>query len=244
MGDMEIVVFPMALAKMIQHTSANIHKEVAGFLIGKIPDENTVQITDVAVARQKGTSVHVTLKDEDQALIAERLEKEELGEVIVGWYHSHPRMGAHFFSATDVSTQKRYQFFLSHAVGIVLDPYKYVMSGAVQDMDVHAWRVDETGYANDVPFTVLKDNNQSILNILEHLKRQKVLEQAVSEIIYSLNPKLEQSVSELLGTTVDGSLAGGGVLNFRKVILLSMMIQGLLIIGIFCIIWAIIILTL
>jgi 26S proteasome regulatory subunit N11 len=243
MADLEIFIYPMALAKMIHHTSSNIHKEVAGFLIGKTPDAHTVEITDIAIARQQGTSVHVTLKDEDQALIAERLEQEEQDEVIIGWYHSHPRMGAHFFSATDVSTQKRYQYFLNQAVGLVLDPYKYATSGQVSDLDIHAWRVNEQGVASDIPFKMLKDQNKSILNILEHLNRQKVVERAVSQIIYSLNPKLEEALSEILNVNVGTALSNGGGVNIRKVLLFSFLIQALVIIGVFFIVWAIIILT-
>ncbi len=243
MPEHDIILYPMALGKMIHHTSTSIHKEVAGYLIGKVRKDSTVEITDVATARQRGTSVHVTLNDEDQALIAERLEREELGEVIIGWYHSHPKMGAHFFSSTDISTQKRYQFFLKEAVGLVLDPYRYVLSGQVSDVDIHAWRVDEGGRASEVPFKTLKDNNLSILNILEHLKRQKVIESAVSQIIYSLNPRLEQSISEMLGTTFGGSLGSDRILNLRKVILFSVVIQALVITGVFLIVWAIIIFT-
>jgi proteasome lid subunit RPN8/RPN11 len=241
--ELNLQIYPMALAKMIQHTSSNIHKEVAGYLIGRVPDKQTVEITDVAIARQQGTSVHVSLNDEDQALIAERLEREELNEVIVGWYHSHPRMGAHFFSSTDVSTQKRYQYFLDQAVGLVLDPSKYIMSGLVADLDIHAWRVDENELSRDIPYKILKDPEKSVLNILDHLKRQKVLESAVTQIIYSLNPKLEQSITEMLGLNVESALSSERGINFRKVVLFSILIQALVIMGIFFIVWAIILLT-
>ncbi|MDD1779216.1 MAG: Mov34/MPN/PAD-1 family protein [Candidatus Helarchaeota archaeon] len=240
MGDLEILVDPMALAKMIQHTSSSVHKEVAGYLIGKIINDHTVEITDTAIARQHGTSVHVTLNDEDQAIIAERLEKEELNEVIIGWYHSHPHMGAHFFSSTDVDTQKRYEFFLKQAVGLVLDPYKYVMSGQPSDLDIHAWRVGEAGSGTDIPFKMMKDENRITLNILEHLKRQKVLDLAVSQIIYSLNPKLEQSLSEMLNMGVTGAISEGKGIAFRKIVLFSVLIQALVLLGVFFIVWAII----
>lgn len=243
MDNLEILIDPMALAKMIQHTSSNIHKEVAGYLIGKIVNDASVEITDTAIARQQGTSVHVTLNDEDQAVIAERLEKEELNEVIIGWYHSHPHMGAHFFSATDVATQKRYEFFLKQAVGLVLDPYKYVMSGQPDDLDIHAWRVGEAEFGSEVPFKIMKDANKITLNILEHLKRQKVLEQAVSQIIYSLNPKLEQSLTDMLSMGVGGAISEGKGVAFRKVVLFSVLIQALVLLGVFFIVWAIILMT-
>jgi len=241
MRDLDIVIYPIALAKMIEHTSSSIQKEVAGYLIGKIPEEGIVEITDIAIARQQGTSVHVSLNDEDQALIAERLEQEDLSEVIIGWYHSHPRMGAHFFSATDVATQKRYQYFLKQAVGVVLDPHKYVVSGQTSDLDIHAWRVDENGTANDVPFQILSDSNKAVTNILEHLKRQSVLKRAVSQIIYSLNPRLERSITEMLDLNLGGALAGGRGVILKKTVLLGVLIQALVMIGIILIVWSILI---
>jgi 26S proteasome regulatory subunit N11 len=241
MAGLDIIVYPMAFAKMIEHTSNNVRKEVAGYLIGKVPDEHTVEITDIAIARQQGTSVHVTLNDEDQALIAERLEQEGLDEVIIGWYHSHPRMGAHFFSSTDVSTQNRYQFFLPQAVGIVLDPHKYVTSGRSGDMDIHAWRVED-GNARDVPFKILGKDERSIENILEHLKRQNILNRAISQIIYSLNPRLEQSITQMLNLNIGGSLAEGRGILLKKVVLFSIFIQAMAITGVFFIIWSLIVL--
>ncbi|MFX1298823.1 MAG: hypothetical protein ACFFD2_28690, partial [Promethearchaeota archaeon] len=169
-------------------------------------------------------------------------EQEHINEVIIGWYHSHPKMGAHFFSATDIATQKRYQHFLNQAVGLVLDPYNYMMSGQPKDLDIHVWRVDEKGFSTEISFKILQDTNMIIINILEHLKRQKVLESAVSQIIYSLNPKLEQSILEMLEEHLEGALVRGRETNFRKVILFSALIQSLVVMGIFLIIWAMIIL--
>jgi len=243
MENSEILIDPMALAKIIYHTSSNIHKEVAGYLIGRVINDHSIEISDAAIARQHGTSVHVDLNDADQAIIAERLEKEELNEVIIGWYHSHPHMGAHFFSATDVATQKRYEFFLKQAIGLVLDPYKYVMTGIPDDIDIHAWRVGDADYGTEVPFKLMKDTNKIILNILEHLKRERVLDQAVSQIIHSLNPKLEQALSEMLNWGIGGAISEGRGIAFRKVVLFGVLIQALVLLGIFFIVWAIILLT-
>lgn len=44
------------------------------------------------------------------------------GKIVVGWYHSHPGIGA-FFSGTDRSTQRA--FFGNHySLGVVVDPYR------------------------------------------------------------------------------------------------------------------------
>ncbi|MBI4329846.1 MAG: Mov34/MPN/PAD-1 family protein [Chloroflexi bacterium] len=47
------------------------------------------------------------------------------GKLIVGWYHSHPGIGA-FFSATDRSTQRAF-FNSPYSLGLVIDPIQGVM---------------------------------------------------------------------------------------------------------------------
>jgi proteasome lid subunit RPN8/RPN11 len=42
------------------------------------------------------------------------------GTLVVGWYHSHPNLGA-FFSGTDRSTQRSF-FYHPYSVGLVVDP--------------------------------------------------------------------------------------------------------------------------
>lgn len=43
------------------------------------------------------------------------------GKIIVGWYHSHPKLGA-FFSGRDRATQKAF-FQSEFSVGLVIDPF-------------------------------------------------------------------------------------------------------------------------
>ena len=44
------------------------------------------------------------------------------GKIVVGWYHSHPEIGA-FFSGTDRVTQRGF-FSNPYSLGVVMDPYK------------------------------------------------------------------------------------------------------------------------
>jgi proteasome lid subunit RPN8/RPN11 len=44
------------------------------------------------------------------------------GRIIVGWYHSHPKLGA-FFSGTDRATQRAF-FNHPYSVGLVVDPWR------------------------------------------------------------------------------------------------------------------------
>ncbi len=42
--------------------------------------------------------------------------------MVVGWYHSHPNLGA-FFSGTDRATQRAF-FNRPYSVGLVVDPVR------------------------------------------------------------------------------------------------------------------------
>ncbi|HOW43500.1 MAG TPA: Mov34/MPN/PAD-1 family protein [Candidatus Omnitrophota bacterium] len=42
--------------------------------------------------------------------------------IVVGWYHSHPNLGA-FFSGTDRETQRHF-FKNDYSIGLVVDPYR------------------------------------------------------------------------------------------------------------------------
>jgi proteasome lid subunit RPN8/RPN11 len=44
------------------------------------------------------------------------------GQYVIGWYHSHPNLGA-FFSGTDRHTQRSF-FNHRHSVGLVVDPIR------------------------------------------------------------------------------------------------------------------------
>lgn len=44
----------------------------------------------------------------------------DIGKIVIGWYHSHPNMGA-FFSHTDQLTQKA-SFNNDYSLGVVIDP--------------------------------------------------------------------------------------------------------------------------
>jgi proteasome lid subunit RPN8/RPN11 len=49
--------------------------------------------------------------------------RERLGDrIVVGWYHSHPNLGA-FFSGTDRRTQRHF-FNRPYSVGLVIDPVR------------------------------------------------------------------------------------------------------------------------
>jgi proteasome lid subunit RPN8/RPN11 len=142
----QVYFYPWAIAKIIRHASRFPHREIAGFLIGKVSKEGELYIFDAMSGKHQGTSTSVILDESIMAQIAEDLEKygEELA--IVGWYHSHPGLGAHFMSSTDVQTQKVYQSYFPKAVALVIDPVPFNRSGNWEDIDIHLYHVVKDAY--------------------------------------------------------------------------------------------------
>jgi proteasome lid subunit RPN8/RPN11 len=100
--------------------------EMGGLLIGSVhtvADTDTgfvVAVEDTARADWfDGTGV--SLKMDSAVWEAARARLKE-GQSVIGWYHSHPNLGA-FFSGTDRRTQKAF-FAHPHALGLVIDPVR------------------------------------------------------------------------------------------------------------------------
>jgi proteasome lid subunit RPN8/RPN11 len=97
--------------------------ETGGLLVGRILDgaplSGATCVVEEAVPSRHfdGTSVSLSMTTEvwnDAKALSGN------GRGVIGWYHSHPNLGA-FFSGTDRRTQKGF-FRLSHSLGLVRDP--------------------------------------------------------------------------------------------------------------------------
>ncbi len=165
---MRILIHPMAFYKIIEHSSKDLHKEVAGYLIGKIK-RGIIKIIDTATTQQKATSTHVKMNDLEIIKVTELLEKRMSKQIILGWYHSHPKMGAHFFSHTDINTQTRYQKFLPQAIGLVIDPYKFTISSKYEDIDCHIYHIKEKKLQN-IKYPIKLKLKNGLKRIYHHLK--------------------------------------------------------------------------
>ena len=142
---MKVQINSAALEKIREH-SASSDQEVAGLLIGQFKDDVLV-ITQVATGSQIGTAASVELSADVQGQLAEKLIEGNENQSIVGWYHSHPRLGV-FMSGTDVRTQTNYQAYFPHAVGLVIDPSK---------SDFKVFQVSDGRYHELVTETVRND---------------------------------------------------------------------------------------
>jgi proteasome lid subunit RPN8/RPN11 len=116
-------------ATVLEHLSRSMDEQ-GGLLVGEVyTDDGTAPGANVAgtvlltraVAALDFASSGYALRMESQ--VWERARQSlTAGDLIVGWYHSHPDLGA-FFSSTDRRTQAA---FFGHAwsVGWVMDPVR------------------------------------------------------------------------------------------------------------------------
>jgi proteasome lid subunit RPN8/RPN11 len=111
-----------ALAHLGRHPD-----EQGGLLLGEVYAEGD----DPAATRIVLVTQAVPARDFDGTSVSLRMEagvwsdaRARLGarELVVGWYHSHPDLGA-FFSGTDRRTQRAF-FAHAYSVGWVVDPLR------------------------------------------------------------------------------------------------------------------------
>jgi proteasome lid subunit RPN8/RPN11 len=125
-GGLLVAVSRAATEAVTQHLAAHEHEQ-GGLLLGEVYAEGNdaarsrvVRITQ-AVPAQDFASNGVSLRMESSVWEEARRRLGAL-EMVVGWYHSHPGLGA-FFSHTDRRTQRAF-FPHAYSVGWVVDPLR------------------------------------------------------------------------------------------------------------------------
>jgi len=148
----QVAVSPMALVKVLDVALREKSREVAGFLVGRVEGER-VLVYDGVWMGEVGRGVRVEVDFNAMAKLVDKLEREGGREVIVGWWHSHPGMGADFMSGVDIKTQQIYQAFLPQAVALVVDPVEYERTGRIYERSCSFYVVENEKYKK-VPFEV------------------------------------------------------------------------------------------
>ncbi|MEM4186518.1 MAG: Mov34/MPN/PAD-1 family protein, partial [Candidatus Caldarchaeum sp.] len=188
---MRVRIYPLALAKIVKHSTSNLHREVAGLLIGKASGK-VLEIWDAVTGEQYGTPAYVHLDETVMSRVAEELSQEGKGRYIVGWYHSHPGLDV-FLSPTDVDTQKRYQLMYPKAVALVIDPVNYAKTRRISSLDFKVFQISKEGKVVSLPVSI-------------GVHRMKLLESTFR----ALNTfDIRQLVAEYGGRTGDSSTGYG-----------------------------------
>ncbi|MGE4062479.1 MAG: Mov34/MPN/PAD-1 family protein [Rhodospirillaceae bacterium] len=127
-----VVVAGSCLRSMREHLATS-HEERGGLLVGRAyhgaqDGEAHIILAERSVASEVFDSTGVSLRMESEIWSRTR-PLLAAGAMVVGWYHSHPDLGA-FFSDTDRATQRSF-FRNPFSVGIVIDPIRDEMRAFV-----------------------------------------------------------------------------------------------------------------
>lgn len=122
-----IVFFPKKVyEKIMDHLTSNLSTELGGILTGDfyVDDNDKVKIIKIenCIESRNYNSTGVSLSmNTDIWNDVNNITKKE-NSIVIGWYHSHPNLGA-FFSSTDRYTQKHF-FNNDYSLGLVIDPVR------------------------------------------------------------------------------------------------------------------------
>lgn len=115
-----------AYSRICLHSVSDLQNEVGGIMIGEwCLDEKSGQqfiIVDHALPARhtRQSNVHLTFTQDSLVAIHDEIDKYHKGKKIVGWYHTHPRMGI-FLSHYDTWLH-RYFFPEPWQVALVIEP--------------------------------------------------------------------------------------------------------------------------
>ena len=121
------VVMTAACWDTINFHLAKARTELGGLLLGQAYSglnggaDAQILVATRSVASQAFDSTNVSLRMEAEVWSAARPFLDQ-GDILLGWYHSHPDLGA-FFSDTDRTTQRAF-FRQAYSLGIVIDPVR------------------------------------------------------------------------------------------------------------------------
>ena len=124
MSGIRLYVTRGCLEEVCMHVGSD-SQEVGGLLLGRAfkvdPDGDPVVLIERSLESLEFRNSAVMLEMHTE--VWDRAQEAfEDGLCVVGWYHSHPDLGA-FFSATDRKTQRAF-FGHPYSVGWVIDPHR------------------------------------------------------------------------------------------------------------------------
>lgn len=115
-----------AYRKCVEHTASGLGREVGGMLIGEVRVDPTdtrphIVIQDILPALHTNSGqTHVTFTQDTLVQLNTELEDRFPGKHIVGWYHTHPKLGV-FLSNYDTWLHENF-FNEPTQVALVVDP--------------------------------------------------------------------------------------------------------------------------
>jgi len=122
-----VFVSQRAFVRCCAHAGSDLNNEVGGWLVGKWRvDKHTgkefIVVENILPApHTRQGSAYLTFTQETQVALHLALEERFPGKELVGWYHTHPRMGV-FLSEYDTFLHRNF-FPELFQVALVIEPY-------------------------------------------------------------------------------------------------------------------------
>jgi proteasome lid subunit RPN8/RPN11 len=165
-----IFVTQKAFARFSAHSSTDLANEVGGWLLGKCrvdkkSGEQFIVIDTILPAQhtQQG-SAFLTFTQESQVALLNHLHENYANKDLVGWFHTHPRMGV-FLSSYDTWLHDNF-FPEPWQVALVIEPFSKSGGFFIRQMD---GQLDPRHYYGF--FELTNDKNRSVVhwrNITSH----------------------------------------------------------------------------
>jgi len=158
-----VFVTPRAYVRFCAHAGSDLDHEVGGVLVGeRYADETTeepfIMVEAVLPARHtRQGSAYLTFTQDSLVALNDELEERYPGKEMVGWYHTHPRMGV-FLSGYDTWLHE-YFFPAPWQVALVIEPHSVTGGFFVRKAD---GSLDPRRYAGF--YELIEDDAQSVVH--------------------------------------------------------------------------------
>lgn len=157
-----ISIADKVLIDVEKHAYSNLEAEVGGMLFGRIDEKgNTRVIGSIPALTAAAEQISLTFTHDVWADILSKGQKQYPGEVIVGWYHTHPSFGL-FLSDYDEFIQRNF-FGQVGQIALVIDPIAgemgWFLKGADDKIDMVFREATKIGPKSpSAPPSVLESN--------------------------------------------------------------------------------------
>lgn len=135
----KVFVEQMTYLRINAHSRSDMHNEVGGWLAGswcwdkELQEEFIVIEAAIPAKAARQGSTFITFTQDSQVEMLSVLEKRFPQKKVIGWYHTHPRMGL-FLSEHDLWLHEQF-FSQPWQVALVIEPHTCVGGFFIRDQE-------------------------------------------------------------------------------------------------------------
>lgn len=133
----EVFITPKTFLQVNDHCKSDLNNEVGGWLLGnwcwdaEYRKQFVVIDQSLIAPHTEQSATHLTFTQDSQVAMLELLEEFHPNKIVVGWYHTHPRMSI-FMSSYDLWLHKHF-FPQPWQVAMVVEPHSHTGGVFIRD---------------------------------------------------------------------------------------------------------------